>query len=152
MITETTLGFILQAGKVLLIEKKRGLGAGKVNGFGGKVEAGETELQCITREGKEELGIDVHSPQKKADLYFSRPDGEDIHVAVFLSEKFSGTPKETEEAAPVWFPVNSLPFDRMWADDPFWLPLVLQGKKVTGTFEFSEKFEKLLSHDVRAVY
>lgn len=151
MAKEMTLGFILQAGKVLLIEKKRGLGAGKVNGFGGKVEAGEVEEQCIIREGKEELGIDVHNPQKKADLYFSRPDGDDIHVAVFLSEKFSGTPKETEEAKPVWFSTDQLPFDRMWADDPFWLPLILQGKKVTGKFEFSEKFGKLLAHEVKVV-
>ena len=146
---EMTLGFVVRDGQVLLIEKKRGLGAGKVNGFGGKVEAGETELRCMIREGKEEVGIELHNPQKMADLHFSRPDGEDIHVAVFVAKSFSGELRETEEAKPVWYDQKKLPFGRMWADDPFWLPLVLQGKKVIGRFAFSANFEKLLSHDVK---
>ena len=36
-----TLMFIIQDGRILLIEKKRGLGAGKINGPGGKIEPGE---------------------------------------------------------------------------------------------------------------
>jgi len=36
-----TLCFVLQEGRILLIEKKRGLGAGKVNGPGGRIEPGD---------------------------------------------------------------------------------------------------------------
>ena len=35
-----TLMFVVQDGKILLIRKKRGIGAGKVNGPGGKFEPG----------------------------------------------------------------------------------------------------------------
>ena len=37
--------------------KKRGFGAGKFNGFGGKVELGESITQCAQREIEEEAGI-----------------------------------------------------------------------------------------------
>lgn len=37
-----TLAFVLDAGKILLGMKKRGFGAGRWNGFGGKVHPGES--------------------------------------------------------------------------------------------------------------
>lgn len=37
-----TLMFVLDSGRVLLGMKKRGFGVGRWNGFGGKVQAGET--------------------------------------------------------------------------------------------------------------
>lgn len=51
----TTLCFPVRPdGKVLLGRKKRGFGVSKWNGFGGKIEAGETFLQCAVRELREE--------------------------------------------------------------------------------------------------
>ena len=37
-----TLAFVLDAGKILLGMKKRGFGVGRWNGFGGKVDPGES--------------------------------------------------------------------------------------------------------------
>ena len=42
---------------ILLGMKKRGFGTGKWNGFGGKVEAGESNEQAALRELKEESSI-----------------------------------------------------------------------------------------------
>ena len=53
-----TLVFDIDGPQVLLIRKKRGLGAGKINGPGGRLEAGETPEQCAIRETHEEVGID----------------------------------------------------------------------------------------------
>ena len=50
-----TLVFIIKDNRVLLIRKKRGLGAGKVNGPGGRLESGETFKACAIREVQEEL-------------------------------------------------------------------------------------------------
>ena len=50
-----TLMFILQNGRMLLIHKKRGFGAGYFNAPGGRLEAGETSLECAVRETREEL-------------------------------------------------------------------------------------------------
>ena len=52
-----TLMFLINEGKILLGMKKRGFGAGKYNGFGGKVEAGETIAQAAVRETIEECGL-----------------------------------------------------------------------------------------------
>ena len=54
-----TLVFLRREGEVLLGMKKRGFGEGKWNGFGGKVEAGETIVEAAAREVKEECGYVV---------------------------------------------------------------------------------------------
>ena len=48
--------------------------------------------------------------------------GHSIHGEVFTATEFDGTPAETDEAVPVWFPVDDLPYHNMWADDPVWYP------------------------------
>ena len=50
-----TLCFVRQGTRVLMIRKKRGLGAGKINGVGGRLEPGETPETGIVREAEEEL-------------------------------------------------------------------------------------------------
>ena len=45
--------------RILLGFKKEGFGAGKVTGFGGKVEPGETPAAAAIRELEEETGIRV---------------------------------------------------------------------------------------------
>ena len=59
-----TLAFIIRGESVLLIRKKRGHGAGKLNGPGGKVEPGETPLECVVRETEEEVGVRLIAPQR----------------------------------------------------------------------------------------
>ena len=66
-----TLMFVVQKGRILLIRKKRGIGAGKVNGPGGKFEPGETALQCVLREVREELHIDIEDAREMGVLNFS---------------------------------------------------------------------------------
>ena len=39
---------------------------------------------------------------------------------------------------PQWFETTNLPFDSMWPDDPFWLPLILSGKKIQAEFTFGD--------------
>ena len=104
-----TLMFIVDDGQILLIEKKRGLGAGKVNGPGGKLDPGETILECAIRETEEELHISVTNARKVAELCFQMSDHPSIHCHVFLADEYSGTPTETDEAVPLWVPVERDP-------------------------------------------
>lgn len=46
----------MKENQILLAMKKRGFGAGKWNGAGGKINAGETIEEATTREVDEELG------------------------------------------------------------------------------------------------
>lgn len=131
-----TLMFIVKDGRILLIEKKRGLGAGKINGPGGKIDPGETPLQAIIRETQEELVITPHSPRKIGELRFSMSDCPDIFCHVYRSDDFTGTPTETDEAVPVWTPLDEIPYDRMWEDDRHWLPLLIAETTFIGSFVF----------------
>ena len=58
--------FAKKKDKVLLAMKKRGFGAGKWNGVGGKVKDGETIKQAAIRE--QESGVTLQSLEKVAVL------------------------------------------------------------------------------------
>ena len=144
-----TLMFIVDeaAQQVLLIRKKRGLGAGKINGPGGKMDAGETAAECAIRETQEELGVTAFEPVKHGELWFQFVDGLALHCDVFRSTRWEGEPIETPEAIPLWTPLDAIPFDEMWADDRYWLREVLVEKKsFIGRFLFDD--DTMLTNEV----
>ena len=91
---------------MLLIRKKRGLGAGKINGPGGKIEPGETALASAIRETQEEIGVTPLGVEERGVLHFQFTDGYSLHCTVFVARDFEGEPIETAEALPMWFPVD----------------------------------------------
>lgn len=133
---KATILFIIRDGQILLIEKKRGLGAGKINGPGGKIDPGETALEAAIRETQEELVITPSAPRKLGELQFSMSNCPDILCHVYRSDDFSGTPTETDEAVPVWTRLEEIPYHRMWEDDRHWLPFVLAEQTFLGRFVF----------------
>jgi len=144
--TLATLCFVRQGTNVLMIRKKRGLGAGKINGVGGKLDPGETPADCIVRETQEELGITLIDPEKRGELHFQFVDGYSLFCTVFVATKFRGTPVETAEAIPLWFELNQLPFQEMWEDDRLWLPQLLDDRSFRGFFLFDG--DKMLSEQI----
>ena len=131
-----TLVFVVTGGRILLIRKKRGLGAGKINGPGGRLEAGESPLDCAIREVQEELQTTPTGLEMCGENLFQFVDGYSTHVYVFRASGCAPEPEETEEAAPIWTPTERIPYDQMWEDDELWLPLVLRGRKFSGRFIF----------------
>jgi 8-oxo-dGTP diphosphatase len=131
-----TLLFVVRRGEILLILKKRGLGAGKINGPGGRLEPGETPRACAVREVQEELGVTPLGVRASGELRFQFLDGLSIHGSVFSAEDCEGEPRETDEAVPLWTPTAAIPYERMWADDRLWLPHLLAGRRFEGRFLF----------------
>lgn len=129
--------------EVLLIRKKRGIGAGLYNGPGGKLEPGETAREAARRETREEVGLTVTDLRVGGDLHFVFGTDPFMDVRVFLTRSVRGTPRESAEADPEWVRVENVPYDRMWADDRHWLPHVLAGKCVTGRFYFDAEGDTL---------
>lgn len=143
-VDEATLCFPRRGDEVLLIRKKRGLGAGLYNGPGGKVEPDETVRECVVRELREEVGLEASDPEKRAELRFRFGDEPLMHVHAFVDDDPAGTAHETAEAIPTWVAVDAVPYEEMWADDRHWLPPVLRGGAVAGRFEFDADGEELL--------
>lgn len=131
-----TLMFVIRDGQVLLIHKKKGLGAGKINGPGGRLDPGETPRQAAIREVQEELVVTPTGVREAGELMFQFVDGFSIHGYVFTATGIEGEPQETGEAIPLWTPLDQIPFDRMWEDDRVWIPLMLAGTPFTGRFLF----------------
>ena len=141
-----TLLFIRRDRRILLIHKKRGLGAGKINGPGGRLDPGETPIQAAVREVQEELLITPTGVREAGELRFQFADGFSIHGYVFTASGYDGEPQETGEAIPVWCDIDRLPYERMWADDRVWMPLLLAGKKFAGKFLFDG--DTMLGHEI----
>lgn len=146
-VQRATLLFVIQDGKVLLIHKKRGLGAGKVNGPGGRIDPGETPEQCAVREVQEELCVTPTGVQPAGELKFQFADGFSIHGYVFRADGHEGTPTETMEAVPLWTDLDAVPFDRMWADDRVWFPHLLSRTPFEGRFLFDG--DAMLGYDLQ---
>ena len=79
---DTTLVFLVKKDSTMITDiclamKKRGFGAGRYNGVGGKVEKGESIEDAARRETKEEIGVEVLTLIKCAELTFIFPHQED---------------------------------------------------------------------------
>jgi len=143
---QTTLVLILQNKQILLAEKKRGFGVGKINGIGGKVEPGETIEQGMIRETQEEIGVTPTEYTHVADINF-KLGGFDatkqIAMAVYIAKNYEGEIIETEEMRPTWFNLDEIPYDRMFAADKIWMPEILNGKKIKAEIVFDKDFNTL---------
>jgi 8-oxo-dGTP diphosphatase len=141
-----TLVFVIKDGSILLIGKKRGLGAGKINGPGGRLNLGESPLEGAVREAQEELHITPVGLRKGGENLFQFTNGYSIHVHVFAATDYEGEPTETDEAIPLWVPTHAVPYDEMWEDDCLWIPLLLSGSYFEGRYIFDG--DVMLDHDL----
>lgn len=138
--------YIFSENKVLLIHKKRGLGAGKVNAPGGHIEEGETKLEAAIRETEEEVGLTPVNSKEVGTLLFQFSNGLKMEGTVFIAEDYRGTMIETDEADPFWINIDDIPYQKMWEDDLLWLPHVIKGKNIHGRFIFND--DKMLSYSM----
>ena len=154
IIKHLTLLLLHDDRRVLLGMKKRGFGVGKYNGFGGKIDPGETVAQAALREMREETGLSVAPAAASlvGHLSFSFEGSvERMSVSVFSAPAAAATGEvvESDEMAPKWFAIDAIPYTAMWADDIHWLPHLLAGSRFVGSFHF--RGGNLLSHSLDIV-
>lgn len=148
---ETTLLLLIKDNNILLGKKKRGFGEGKYNGIGGKVEPGETIEEAMIRETQEEICVTptkYYNAGKVSFLEYYKGKKENVIFHLYIANEWEGTPKETEEMEPCWFKIKNIPYDKMFPDDKYWLPKVLNGNKIEAFFEFDEEWN-ILRYDIK---
>lgn len=139
------------AHQVLLGEKLTGLGIGKIVAPGGKSEPGESPRHAAAREIGEEVGLhvapeDLHALAVIDYPFVGRPAlSQRSHV--FRATNFSGQVVTSSELEARWWPLEDIPYSRMWADAPLWLPRALAGAFIEATIHIGED-DGVLSHDI----
>jgi len=137
---------------ICLAMKKRGFGEGKWNGVGGKIEDNETVEQALRREANEEILVQITEYFKVAELTFNWPEeqGMNMFVYVYFAYTWQGEPSESEEMKPKWYKVSDIPYESMWSDDKYWLPLTLKGELIKAQFNFREG-DRIIDKDIEIV-
>lgn len=150
--TLLTLALVVCNEQILLGMKKRGFGAGRWNGFGGKVQTSESLDDAARRETEEECRIVITAMEEVGvhEFEFEEKRGVTLEVHVFRITDFRGVPMETEEMRPKWFPVDAIPYDTMWSGDRFWFPIFLAGKKFRTKILFGEN-DTVLKQDIQTL-
>ena len=131
-----TLVYPIQGAGVLLGLKKLRIGKGTYVGFGGRVKlVRESIEEAAVRELEEESGLiaKVENLEYRGYLKIHNPKYEDLGVLIvhiFTLTVWEGEPHETDEMIPKWFQKSRLPWARMRESEEYWLPAVLNGRRV----------------------
>lgn len=119
--------------EVCLPKKKKAIGAGRRNGYGGKIKPGEQLQEAARREFKEENGIEA-APSRFIFIgtgWFHNHDAIPWRaiVEIFFIVLTDEVLAESEEMGPPeWFPFlpeQQLPLHELMPADVHWLPVML---------------------------
>ena len=141
--TETTLLILKKEDEILLGFCKRGFSTGKYNGVGGKLEPNENPEEAMIRECQEEVSVTPTKYEKVGFIDFleyAKGEKENVLFHLYIATSWEGTPTESDEMVPHWFNIKNIPYDKMFPDDKYWMPLILEGKKIKAFFEFDENW------------
>lgn len=128
--------------EVCLSTKKRKYGARLLHGYGGVIEKLETTIACAVRELQEESGVVAEEKHLQEVAHIATySEGPDNHwtLHVYICRQWAGDPAESDECGPPeWYPVNALPYERLFADRKYWLARSLRGEYIRASVLLSK--------------
>jgi mutator protein MutT len=103
---EVSAALIFCEGKILITQRHADSHLGGLWEFpGGKREANETFEECLVREIREELGIEISVGKLFEEIFHDYPE-KSVHLKFFVCELISGEPKPFDCAAAKWISKN----------------------------------------------
>ena len=125
--TLTTLCYLIKDNKYLMLrrtKKKQDINAGKYIGVGGHIEEGESPIDCIKREVKEETGLTLNDVDSRGYITFVMGE-ETEHAFLFTSEDFSGELlNDCSEGELSWVDIDKVEELNIWEGDRVFLKLL----------------------------
>jgi 8-oxo-dGTP diphosphatase len=136
---KTVIGYMIRDNKVLLGVR-----------IGGGIEEGESSDDALKREILEEIEVQVTDFQKVGHVVCLSPHHPswNLSVDIYLVTGFKGEPKKTEDIDPRWYPKDELPLEKMWLDNRLTARMVLDGKRIAGTFLYGPDGQ-IMEQDLR---
>ena len=99
---EVSAALIFRAGKLLITQRHADAHLGGLWEFpGGKREAGESFEQCLVREIREELGVEIAVGEVFAEIAHDYPE-KSVHLKFFICKLIAGEPQPIDCAAMKW--------------------------------------------------
>ena len=120
----TSLCYIEKDGCYLVLhrtKKEHDENEDKWIGVGGKFEPGESPLECVQREVKEETGLTMTNPRFRGIVTFVSDEWGTEYMHLFTCTEFTGTLTDCDEGELVWLPKDELLTKKMWAGDRLFL-------------------------------
>ena len=150
--TEASLCFPIRGGEVLLAEKQKKIGAGFLNGFGGKAKEDDLDIYDTNiREVEEEIGIRIKAVKKFGEVAFHNPTNDKklkkMMVHIFITTEWDGEPKETDEMKMInWHKIEDIDYSKFLPADRLFLPQILSGRCIRGLVEYNDDWSIKSSH------
>lgn len=118
-------------------KKENDIHEGMVISVGGKIEAGESPEDCVTREVKEETNLDISNPKLRGIITFPNFDGNsDYYTYLYTATDYSGEiTKSCNEGDLIWVDKNKINQIKTWEGDYIFLDWLIKD-----TSFFSAKF------------
>ena len=128
---ETTLCYIERGGEYLMLhrtKKVNDLNHDKWLGIGGHIEPGETPMDCILRECREETGLHLEDCRYRGIVHFRSDRWEDEEMHLFTASRFTGDIGPCDEGDLEWIDKDRLMSLTLWEGDRIFLRLLDEGK------------------------
>lgn len=140
-VVEATLCYLERDGRILMLHRDTrpdDLHYGKSNGLGGKLEAGESPLDCARREILEESGLVATRLRFAGHITFPRFDGSrDWSVFLFHAPDPAGeVGPHPAEGHLEWVPRERVLDLNLWEGDRHFLPWLLEGRRFLARFDY----------------
>ena len=127
----TTLCYLERGERYLMLYRNRkphDPNAGKWIGIGGGIEPGETPLECLLREAREETNLALIQPRYRGLVHFRSDTAEDEEMYLFTCGEWTGELSDCPEGELHWIDKAELFRLTMWAGDRIFLKLLDEGR------------------------
>lgn len=150
MTEQTTVCYLYENECCLLlhrIKKHQDVNQGKWIGIGGHIEAGETPLDCVLREYKEETGLTIGDVHCRGELTFIYNGVESEHIYVYTARSHEGSLTDCDEGELKWVPVSDIMALNLWEGDRLFLPLLPNENRPYFYFKLCYEGDTLTSYE-----
>lgn len=150
-----TICYVVKEDKVLMVhhtKKPTSMFYQRYNAIGGKLEPGETILDCTIREFKEETGTTVIDPKLIGLIYFPNnlKTGEDWIVYQYVAHNFEGDlPAENVDGVLEWIPLDTILELPLSPADYISLPWILNEKYFYAEFKENTEHDNVDAYSVQ---
>lgn len=147
----TTCCYLKKNGKTLMLfrnKKENDINEGKWIGIGGKVELGESPLECVCREFYEETGLTISNIELKAYITFpGLHSGQDEGMFLYVAKEYNGQINtQCKEGELHWIEDDLIVTLPMWEGDAYFDEWLMQDGFVEAKFTYqgSHLIEKII--------